>query len=44
VIEHVVCGQTPDPRASPDVDGKPGARGGVPAARARVGVGRGRQT
>ena len=43
VIEHVVGGQTPNPGESPDVDGKPGARGGVPA-RARLGVCRGRQT
>ena len=37
MIEDVVGGETPDPRKSPDVDGKPGARG-VPATCARVGA------
>jgi hypothetical protein len=43
MIEDVVRCQPPDPRKSPDVDGKPGARR-IPATNARVGTGRGRQT
>jgi hypothetical protein len=43
MIENVVRREPPDPRKSPDVDGKPGARW-IPAACAGVGAGGGRQT
>ncbi len=43
VVEDVVRGEPPDPRESPDVDGKPGARR-IPGARTRVRTCGGRQT
>ena len=43
MIENEVRREPPDPRKSPDVDGKPGTRR-IAAACARVGAGGGRQT
>ena len=43
MIENVVRREPADPRKSPDVDGKPGARR-IPATSACVGTGGGRQT
>ena len=44
MIEDVISGETPNPRKSADIDGKPGARGGVPGTCTRVGACLGRQT
>jgi hypothetical protein len=43
MIEDVIRGEPPNPRKSPDVDGKSGTRR-VPAACTRVGTGGGRYT
>ena len=44
MLEDVVGGETTNPRKPADIDGKTGARGGIPAACPCVGVCLGRQT